>query len=79
MSSLLITLDWYIIQMAAWDDWGRYIIHNNKMSWVSLQGNWYRHDTSCVHNKQLCLDEFPEIRELGIVGIHSLWEVETGW
>ena len=40
-------------------------IHHNKMSWVSLQGKGYRHDTSCVHNQQLCLDKLPESRELG--------------
>ena len=40
-------------------------IHHNKMSWVSLQGKGYRHDTSCVHNQQLCLDKLPEIRDLG--------------
>ena len=80
MSSLLITLDWYIIQMTAWDDWARLMhIRHNKMSWV--QGN--RIDmTHCVHNQQLCLDELPENRELvSLQSTHfgNLKAEDRGW
>ena len=53
---------------------------DNKVSWVSLQGNkiGYRHDTSCIHNQQLCLDDLSGVRGIGITAIHSFWEVEYG-
>ena len=36
-----------------------------------------RHDTSCVHNQQLCVDRLLEVKGLGIIVIRSLWEVES--
>ena len=69
ISSLLISLDWYIIQMAAWDDWGRYIYITIKWLGYPCKAR-YRHDTSCVHNQQLCVDKLPEIREL-LVSLQS--------
>ena len=35
------------------------------------------HDTSCVHNQQLCVDRLLEVKGLGIIVIRSLWEVES--